>query len=118
MKAMVILIKCSKYKRCFGARTQLMEDGDWWRTWAFPIGEDTASKEGFDKENIKGNLYTTEEYPGCPYCGTNRFVQCNKCGKLTCWNGENSIICEWCGNTLDNIEIAQDKFDMFGGGDI
>ena len=83
MKASVILIRCSRNKSVFGARTQQMNDDDWWRTWAFAIDEDRAKREGYDLETVKGNLYCTDEYPGCPYCGTKSFVQCNKCGKLT-----------------------------------
>ena len=33
MNASVILIRCPKNKGVFGARTQQMNDGDWWRTW-------------------------------------------------------------------------------------
>lgn len=115
MKASVILIRCSRNKSVFGARTQQMNDDDWWRTWAFAIDEDRANREGYDLETVKGNLYCTDEYPGCPYCGTKSFVQCNKCGKLTCWNGETILDCQWCGNHMDNIVEASDKFTVSGG---
>lgn len=73
-----------------------MNDGDWWRTWSFPMKKTQAKSEGFDKNSVKGNMYATEEYPGCPYCGTFGFVQCNTCHKITCWNSESSLVCEWC----------------------
>ena len=79
MNASVVLIRCPRNKGVFGARTQQMNDGDWWRTWAFAIDENRAKREGYDLEKVKGNLYCTDEYPGCPYCGTKSFVQCNKC---------------------------------------
>ena len=43
IEAAVITAKCSKGKRTYGIRIQKMEDGDWWRTWAFPIDEKRAS---------------------------------------------------------------------------
>lgn len=115
MKASVILIRCPKSKAVFGARTQQMSDGDWWRTWAFAIDENRARREGYDQEPVKGNLYCTDEYPGCPYCETKSFVQCNKCGKLNCWNGETVLDCQWCENHMDNIVEATDKFIVSGG---
>ena len=92
-----------------------MEDGDWWRTWAFPINESRASSEGYDMTKIQGNLYSTEDYPGCPHCGTSGFVQCGKCGKLSCWNGETTMKCNWCGVQLENIVTTENGFDVSGG---
>lgn len=115
MEANIIMQKCSKSTKTFGVRVQLMNDGDWWRTWSFPMKKTQAKSEGFDKNSVKGNMYATEEYPGCPYCGTFGFVQCNTCHKITCWNSESSIVCKWCSNKMGNIVIATDKFDIFGG---
>lgn len=112
MEANVILIKCLKSKKTLGVRIQKMSDGDWYRTWAFKINENQAKREGYDKNDIKGNLYVTEEYSGCPYCGTNGFVQCNKCHKLTCWNDETTMTCQWCGSVMSNIVEATDKFSV------
>lgn len=114
MEANILLIRCAKAKRAFGVRIQKMKDGDWWRTWAFKISEKSASSEGYEKNNVQGNLYETEEYPGCPHCGTKGFVQCNKCHKLTCWNGETVLNCQWCGNVMDNIVTATEKFNVSG----
>jgi len=115
MEAAVIVAKCSKNGQTYGMRTQKMNDGDWWRTWAFSIDEKKAKKEGYDVTKVQGNMYHTEEYPGCPYCRTKSFVQCNKCGKLTCWNGETEMMCAWCGNNMDNIVSATEKFNLSGG---
>lgn len=49
MKATVIPGRCSNEKKLFGMRTQRMSDGDWWRTWSFPIDETKAKHEGYDK---------------------------------------------------------------------
>lgn len=115
MKAAVILAKCSNSKRIYGIRTQKMPDGDWWRTWAFPLDENRAKSEGYDETKAQGNLYHTEEYPGCPYCGTKGFVQCNQCQKISCWHGETRMTCPWCGNDMDNIVSSTEKFNVSGG---
>lgn len=114
MEAVVILARCSVNKLMFGMRTQKMADGDWWRTWAFPINEQRAHNEGYDKTSIEGSLYYTESYPGCPYCGKKGFVQCNKCHKLSCYNGELRLRCAWCGNDMRDITIKK-EFNLTGG---
>ena len=114
MEAAVLLAKC-KDKRTYGMRIQRMSDGDWWRTWAFPIDERRANKEGYGVTKAQGNLYVTDEYPGCPYCGTNGFVQCNSCKKLSCIKDEKKLICPWCGNNMDNIVYTTEKFSVTGG---
>lgn len=115
MNAAVLLAKCSKRNSIYGIRTQQMADGDWWRTWAFPIDEKRAGKEGYDVTSVQGNLYTTKTYPGCPYCGGTNFVQCNSCHKISCWNGEESLKCPWCGTLMTNIVVTTEKFNVSGG---
>ena len=115
MEAAVILAKCPKNRQMYGMRTQKMSDGDWWRTWAFPINESRAHQEGYDMVRIHGNLYAMDEYPGCPYCGTKSFVRCDNCGKLTCWNNESILDCLWCGNRMNNIMLATERFHLYGG---
>ena len=114
MKANVILIRCNKYERLFGTRVQQMEDGDWYRTWAFKIDSKHAQNEGYDTNQVIGNLNATDEYPGCPYCGSMTFVQCGNCGNLTCWNGETSLYCNWCNSMMENIIPATNKFSISG----
>ena len=71
MKAEVILMKCPEVNRIYGVRVEERYD-DWFRTWAFPIDERRASHEGFDRNEIKGNLDYTDDYNGCPYCKSKR----------------------------------------------
>ena len=115
MEAAVILAKCPRYKITYGMRTQKMSDGDWWRTWSFSIDENRAKKEGYDETKFRGSLWYTKEYPGCPYCESKGFAQCNTCHKLMCWNGETHMTCLWCGNELSNIVTATEKFSVSGG---
>lgn len=115
MEANVILIKCGQAKKTFGVRIQKMKDGDWARTWAFRINDTQAQSEGYDKNQIQGSLYATEEYPGCPYCKTDYFVQCSHCNKISCYSGGEIATCAWCGRTLsvsaaESFTIDSDKF--------
>ena len=114
MEAAVVLAKCPKSRQIYGMRTQKMSDGDWWRTWAFPIDERRASQEGYDATQVFSGMGCTEEYPGCPYCGATGFVQCYRCGKLSCYNGEASLTCLWCGNKMDSFVDAT-EFQLSGG---
>ena len=114
MKAEVILMKCPEARRIYGVRVEEWE-GDWYRTWAFPLDEKRASHEGFDKVKIKGNLFPADEYNGCPYCKSVRFVQCERCGKLSCWNNEERITCGWCGLTGD-VTATEEELNVKGGG--
>ncbi len=115
MKAKVILMKCPEGKKIYGVRVEEYQ-GDWYRTWAFPLDSKRASREGYDKEKCSGNLYPADEYPGCPYCRTTQFLKCTSCGKLSCWNGQEKIECPWCG-TKGKI-ITMEKEIEFGGGDM
>ena len=77
--------------------------------------EETAEKEGFDKINFTGSFYTDEEYPGCPYCGAKKCFVCGNCGKVSCYDGSDKVVCNWCGS---NGTAADDdgKLDVSGGG--
>lgn len=115
MEAKVILMKCPEGDKIYGVRIEEYE-GDWYRTWAFPLDGRRASREGYDKEKITGNLYPADEYPGCPYCKSVRFLKCENCGKLSCWNGQEKVTCPWCG-TKGRI-ISTEKQIEVGGGDM
>lgn len=115
MEAAVLLAKCIKRRGVYGIRTQKLEDGDWWRTWAFPVDEQKAQQKGYDKTAVRGNLYNTKDYPGCPYCGSINLIQCDKCKKLACWNGEQHLSCPWCGHEMENFVSSEVSVS---GGDI
>jgi hypothetical protein len=116
MEAMVILCKCSK-QHTFGIRVEKRQN-DWYRTWAFKIDEKRIKREGFGKVVIKGSMTNDEGYPGCPYCGSHGFFQCD-CGKINCFNGNETedkwkVTCNWCGKPLTVVRAA--TFEMKGGG--
>ena len=114
MDAKVLIFRCTRGKQPYGVRVQRMEDGDWWRTWAFKINFQVARDEGYDRNQIQGNLYATDEFPGCPHCGTHGFVQCGVCKKVTCWTDETRMECSWCGVMMEGIVAATDKFTVTG----
>ena len=97
-EASVILAKCAQDK-LYGIRIE-KRDNDWVRTWAFKLKEETAENE---------------EYPGCPYCGAKKCFVCGNCGKVSCYDGSDKVVCNWCGS---NGTAADDdgKLDVSGGG--
>ena len=98
MEATVALCKCTTNKKTFGIRFEKVKDG-WKYTWAFPVTDRAAGKEGYGGTSIFGELIVDSEYPGCPFCKTKSFFKCCKCGKLSCWNGNDEYAsCQWCGN--------------------
>jgi hypothetical protein len=113
VKANVILARCSNERETYGMRIEEKE-GDWIRTWAFPVRQEMAEREGFDKVEIHGSFLATEEYPGCPYCKGSGFFVCSGCGKISCYHGESITCCKWCGRSAGTE--TRDKLDVSGGG--
>lgn len=114
MKAAVILQKCTKENKTFGIRVEELEDGEWYRTWAFPISQDRAEREGYQNTQILSSLPDLPEYPGCPYCGTKGFFYDTNCGKISCYHGEEKFTCPWCGDTYDAVTLTE-KLHIDGG---
>jgi hypothetical protein len=129
MAASVILAKCSKHNRTFGIRVEKSAN-DWVSTWAFPIDDNKAKREGFDRNEMKGSFLPTTDYPGCPYCGGEALVQC-RCGKMICYStnsridnkiekrqkgkrDEAAVHCHWCGTLLKEIQTV-DSFTVKSG---
>lgn len=114
-EATVILAKCKNAHKSFGIRVEKKDKNEWNCTWAFKITEKAAGNEGYSDTMVSGKIDIDKEYPGCPYCGSDCWFQCGKCGKLNCYSGEESrVTCEWCGSTGDLR--AADTFDLKGGG--
>lgn len=93
MKAAVILQKCTRARKTFGVRIQELEDGEWYRTWAFPIDEKRAGREGYDRTQVMSKLPAPQNYPGCPYCGCRNYFYDHNCGKISCYHGETAFTC-------------------------
>lgn len=116
MEASIVVMMCGTSKKLSGVRVQKMEDGDWYRTWAFPLNAKTASHEGYNQTRIHGSLKTIDGYPGCPHCGSKGFFLCYKCNKVVCWNGiDTNVTCPWCGvtasiNVVDSFDVNTNAF--------
>lgn len=107
-EAVIMLCKCGHSHQTYGLRTEKLAKNHWRVNWAFPIRESAAKNEGYDKTSVKGNIEFTNEYPGCPYCGSHEMTLCTSCGHLTCTHPISGIqTCEWCGN--------QGELGDFGG---
>lgn len=96
-------------------RFEKVADKRWKYTWAFPIKDSAAKREGYDATLIDGMIEPDKDYPGCPYCGKRSFVVC-ECGKLNCniSNGD-LFTCEWCG--LDGNLVGYDGSGIQSAGD-
>lgn len=115
MEAQIILSKCPKSNKLYGMRVEKRND-DWVRTWAFPLSESQASHEGYNKNVISGSLDAVDNYPGCPYCEAFGFVVHGiNCGKMSCYHGEESMKCEWCGEIMLGISEVS-SFEVSGEG--
>lgn len=101
--ANVLLARCKKNKQLYGITIEKIDSTKWEMKYSYPIDENRAKSEGFDKTSISADCYAADCYPGCPYCGSLGFVKCGKCGKLTCWSNETSLTCSWCNERMDNI---------------
>ena len=118
LNAKVIMARCSKNKKAFGIRIE-QRGKDWVRTWAFPIDEGKARREGFEANTVTGSMDQDDDYPGCPHCGSSGFVQCG-CGKAGCGGGivkrgkSDEYTCPWC-NEKGELQDA-DSFDVSGRG--
>lgn len=114
--ATVAICKCKESRKPFGVRFEKMGTSRWKYTWAFPIKESSAKREGYDATRIVGSIEPDIDYPGCPYCGTRTFVVCD-CGKLNCNTASGSYFkCEWCG--MSGTLVAYGGGGFGAGGDL
>jgi hypothetical protein len=103
-EALILLSKCGETHKTYGIRVEKIDKNNWLATWAFPIKENSAKREGYDKTSIKGNILFSEDYLGCPYCRRIGLTVCS-CGHIGCTITHNNVYhCEWCGSngTISN----------------
>lgn len=98
-EARIALCKCKETKKIYGVRMEKSQEG-WNCTWAFPISEESATREGYATTILKGCIGHKPEYNGCPYCGVKVFIVCGSCKRLNCNTTASDLFtCEWCGST-------------------
>ena len=89
-EAVVLIAKCGESHKTYGMRLEKTGHDRWLTTWAFPIKESSAKREGYDKVQVKGDISFADDYPGCPYCGGRGLTLCS-CGHLSCTILRNDI---------------------------
>ena len=57
--ATVICAKCNRTGKLFGIRTEKKNTG-WMFTWAFPLSQESAANEGYDKTIINNSFVRLE----------------------------------------------------------
>lgn len=118
VEARIALCKCKEGRKAYGVRFEKFGNG-WKYTWAFPVREESAKREGYDETKILGDIGPDAAYPGCPFCRAKSFVICS-CGKLNCNNVNTPnarFTCEWCGAS-GVLSSGYDGSGFGSGGDI
>lgn len=93
----IVCARCGHTANGFGIRFERSGEARWSATWAFPLKESSARREGYDRSEISGTIQLDPSYPGCPHCSQAAIVRCGSCGKVSCWNGEERVVtCPWC----------------------
>ena len=54
--AVVLIAKCGESQKTYGMRLEKTGHDRWLTTWAFPIKESSAKREGYDKVQVKGDI--------------------------------------------------------------
>lgn len=116
MRAEVVTARCATSGRLHGMRMQEAESGTWLYTWAFPLAEKAAEREGYGSSaGIHGKLQMGDGWPGCPSCGNASFVLCNSCQRVTCHpDYKGWFKCRWCpsqgevGGHIDHLQARGD----------
>jgi len=108
-------IHCVKTRLLFHQRYDFAADNKWVLTYGIKDKEFVRISDqgtGNRKKIDYSKLRTGPQYK-CPYCGNRNYVQCGKCGKLTCYSGNGNFECVSCGNcgsvsgTIDSMEGAK-----------
>lgn len=100
-EAVILPINCVRSHRTFYARYDFAYDEVWVLAYGLkdiPSDSLESSGNGELSQIDLSNSRIGPQYK-CPYCGNIEFVCCGECGKLTCYSGNGTFICDHCGNT-------------------
>lgn len=115
--AQVLLCRCSKNQQLFGITMEKRTADEWEMMYSYPIEEQRAKFEGFDKNTIKADIYLSPCFKGCPFCQNMSFFQCGICDKINCDDKNNvPVDCAWCKSKLTTF-THQDKVTVSTGED-
>jgi hypothetical protein len=111
----IVCLRCSRSGQLWGARFEEVSPNVWSATWAFPLRDAVAAREGYDRSTITGQFTLSDEYPGCVSCENRSFVLCG-CGRLGCApDGAKWYQCPWCrgaGEVAGQIERIDSVGDI------
>jgi hypothetical protein len=86
----VVRARCGGHNRLSGVRMEEQWPGHWAATWAFPLREDVAKREGYEARTIEGAFGFSPGYPGSSSCEAGSFYVCG-CGATVCWNAVDRV---------------------------
>ena len=99
-EAVFLPINCAATHQRFYARYDFAFEGTWVLSYGLkdlPADVGGASSGSSSRTTISGKRRTGPQYH-CPHCGSTEYVQCGRCGKLTCYPGYGRFHCDHCGN--------------------
>jgi hypothetical protein len=109
----ILTVRCQASKSRFGLRLEQRGGNRWEGTWAFPIREGVAQREGYSNI-ITGSFEFSDHYPGCPHCKNCSLFLCG-CDALSCWDGDKeSVRCPSCSKeitlrgTVTSLSVGED----------
>lgn len=112
-EAVFLPVNCIKTHKTFYARYDFAYDEVWVLTYGLKeMPSDTSGSSGSSDGMSKMDLSDSRVGPQykCPYCGSDGFVRCGQCRKLTCYAGGGSFTCDHCGHkgqvggTIESLE--------------
>ena len=120
-EAFVTMGVCSKTNQPFGITVDRADTKhkEYVFVWAFKINAAQAHREGYDTKTVRGSITIDNEYPGCPYCGSDNMAKCT-CGKTFCFKFPEyktksiRLTCPWCGQV--GMYNAAETLQVQGGG--
>jgi hypothetical protein len=113
-EVVIVMVRCARNSEPYGVRFEQTGQRRWNATWAFAVGEQSASREGYDRGEIAGQFGFGPEYPGCPHCGNSGVMKCH-CGNVSCYDGGNTAKCGWCKKSarisgiIDSLGAGSDR---------
>lgn len=113
-QVVVVIARCRHRAENFGIRLEEKSGGQWEADWAFPIGEASAKREGYNQTRVAGSFAIGRDFPGCPSCESNSFFKCS-CGKIACWDEARQVTCPWCrqviqlSGAIDSLDAGADR---------
>jgi hypothetical protein len=112
-EAFAVMAVCPDTKQYYGITVDYLARNSFKFVWAFKIDRAKAHREGYDTKKVNGSVTLDNDYPGCPYCKSKRFVFCS-CGAVMCWYGQKVVTCPKCGASGEVTSVS--SVNLKGGG--